>query len=219
METIASVFLAHLFFIHACLLSTLCRWHWKCFKTELFRNNIREVQSLFWKMTDSIHQEHTTNFSIIISSFTLILFMFSPSQLLTSKLRISKTWKVVVVPSQAILHLNNTKTYFFSPTDSIIIWKWWFWWWHNYCSCSSRSEMGDFVVLLLLFMAFFMAMFGLLGRWRRITLFTMCKRLTGFRAPHLPTIIHYKVCKPKRLFLHFSINQLSWYGLVKSAIQ
>ena len=42
--------------------------------------------------------------------------------------------------------------------------------------------MGDFV--LLLFMAFFMAMFRLLGRWRRITLFTMCKRLTDFRAPH-----------------------------------
>ena len=39
------------------------------------------------------------------------------------------------------------------------------------------------LLLLLLFMAFFMAMFGLLGRWRRITLFTMCKRLTGFRAP------------------------------------
>ena len=91
LETIASVFLAHLIFIHACLFSTtLCWWHWKCFKTELFRNTIREVQSLFWKMTDSIHQEHTTNFSIIITSFTLILFMFSPSQLLTSKLRISQ---------------------------------------------------------------------------------------------------------------------------------
>ena len=43
------------------------------------------------------------------------------------------------------------------------------------------------VTLLLLFMAFFMAMFRLLGRWRRITLFTMCKRLTDFRAPRTIT--------------------------------
>ena len=67
------------------------------------------------------------------------------------------------------------------------------------------------LLLLLLFMAFFMAMFGLLGRWRRITLFTMCKRLTGFRAPHLPTIIHYKVCKPKRLF--YTSQSISYQGM------
>ena len=202
METIASVFLAHLIFIHACLLSTtLCWWHWKCFKTELFRNNIREVQSLLWKMTDSIHQEHNYyqffNYHIFFYINTFHVFTFSAFDIQTENI---STWKVVVVPSQAILHSNNTKTYFFSPTDSIIIWKWWFWWWHNYCSCSSRSEMGDFVVLLLLFMAFFMAMFGLLGRWRRITLFTMCKRLTGFRAPqpynYTPTLKPHRV--PKR---------------------
>ena len=80
------------FDLYSCL-HTLCWWHWKCFKTELFRNTIREVKSLFWKMTASIHQEHPTNFSIIITSFTLILFMFSPSQLLTSKLRISQHGK------------------------------------------------------------------------------------------------------------------------------
>ena len=133
-------------------------------------------------MTDSIHQEHTTNFSIIIYSIyinTFHVFTFSAFDIQTENI---STWKAVVVPSQAILHLNNTKTYFF-PQQTL-----------------SSFENDDFdddtitavvhpevkwvtLLLLLLFMAFFMAMFGLLGRWRRITLFTMCKRLTGFRAP------------------------------------
>ena len=64
-------------------------------------------------MTDSIHQEHTTNFSIIIYSIyinTFHVFTFSAFDIQTENI---STWKAVVVPSQAILHLNNTKTYFF----------------------------------------------------------------------------------------------------------
>ena len=63
-------------------------------------------------MTDSIHQEHTTNFSIIIYSIyinTFHVFTFSTFDIQTENI---STWKVVVVPSQAILHSNNTKTCF-----------------------------------------------------------------------------------------------------------